>query len=100
MPAQVNTLHTDGHTPLIYCALFMWSIKHSCWCRTSAPAGPVLAREVWRPEHSCRLPLLPDPYEAARVKVATSGQPGGGEGLYAVQVPTTVLASAKRSAEQ
>ena len=68
--------------------------------RTSAPAGPALAREVWGPEHSCRLPLLPDPYEAARVKVAASGQTGGGEGLYAVQVLTTVLASAKRSAEQ
>ena len=51
----------------------------------------MLAREVWRPEHSCRLPLLPDPYEAKRVTVAASGQPGGGEGLYAVQVLTIVL---------
>ena len=69
-------------------------------CRTSAPAGPVLAREVWRPEHSCRLPLLPDPYEAKRVTVAASGQPGGGEGLYAVQVLTVVLTSANCSAKR
>ena len=51
----------------------------------------MLVREVWRPEHSCRLPLLPDPYEAKRVTVAASGQPGGGEGLYAVQVLTIAV---------